>query len=204
MAMELGNVTYHGPQFEAGSSIVAALPDDLVGLLRQVNGFIAFEGGLHVRGVCAEPQWHNLARVLIGPQALHTHYPVLRESDVPFAQDCVADQFVLRDRVVHKLWAETGTLSSLDLSLPEFLAAAEADPVEFLCMQPLQRHQQDGGALKPGQVLHVYPPFCTREAQDGVSLKAVPVGAALAFLSDFARQVSGLADGQQLQVDVMP
>lgn len=202
--MELSNVTFIGPPFEPGSSIVAALPNNLLGLLRQINGFILLEGGLHLRGVCAEPQWHSLASVLTGPQALHTLYPELRETDVPFAQDCVADQYVLRDRVVYKLEAETGTFSSLGLSLPEFLAAAEANPAEFLGMQPLQRYQQDGGALQPGQVLHVYPPFCTQEAASGVSLKAVPFGEAIAFLSAFARQAPGLAPGQQLQVKVVP
>lgn len=202
--MELSNVTFMGPPFEEGSSIVAALPDNLVGLLRQINGFILLGGALHLRGVCTEPEWHSLASVTTGPQALQKLYPALCASDVPFAQDCVADQYVLRDRVVHKLEAETGTLTPLGLSLPEFLAAAEANPVEFLGMQPLQRYQQDGGALQPGQVLHVYPPFCTREASNGVSLRAVPFSEALAFLSDFARQVSGLAPGQQLQVKVVP
>jgi hypothetical protein len=71
-------------------------------------------------------------------------------------------------------------------------------------MQPLQRYQQDGGALHPGQVLHVYPPFCTQEAANGVSLKAVPFSEAIAFLSQFARQVSALAPGQQLHVKVVP
>ncbi len=202
--MELSNVTFVGPHFEEGSAIAGALPDNLVGLLRQINGFILLEGGLHLRGVCSEPEWHSLAAVLTGPQAMHTLYPALRASDIPFAQDCVADQYVLRDRVVYKLEAETGNLVSLGQSLPEFLAAAQANPIEFLGMQPLQRYQQDGGALEPGQVLHVYPPFCTQEAANGVSLNPVPYGEAIAFLSEFARKVSGLAPGQRLHVKVVP
>jgi hypothetical protein len=202
--MELSNVTFIGPPFEASSPIVATLPDNLVGLLQQINGFILLEGALHVRGVCTDPEWHSVAAVFTGPSALHTLYPSLSSQDVPFAQDCVADQYVLRNRVVHKLEAETGTLCSLNLSLPEFLAAAEANPVEFLGMQPLQRYQQEGDALQPGQVLHVYPPFCTQEAANGVSLKAVPFSEAIAFLADFARQVSGLAPGQRVQVKVVP
>jgi hypothetical protein len=110
--MELSNVTFGGPRFEEGSAIAAALPDNLVGLLRQINGFILFEGGLHLRGVCTDPEWHSLASVTAGPQAMHTRYPALLASDVPFAQDCVADQYVLRDRVVQKLEAETGNLAS--------------------------------------------------------------------------------------------
>src|SRR5262249_39670927 len=168
--MELSNVTFVGPAFEEGSLLIPALPDNLVGLLRQINGFILFEGGLHVRGVCADPEWHSLASVLKGPKALHVLYPSLHVSDIPFAQDCVADQYILRERVVHKLEAETATLTSLDLTLPEFCEVVQTNPVEFLGMQPLLRFQQDGGVLQPGQVLHVYPPFCTKEAANGVSL----------------------------------
>jgi hypothetical protein len=202
--MELSNVTFIGPPFEEAPALVTALPDNLVDLLRQINGFILFEGGLHVRGICATPEWHSLASVLAGPVALHAQYPAPQASDVPFAQDCVADQYILRERVVHKLEAETGQLSSLGLALPEFFASVQTDPVEFLGMHPLLRHQQDGGALLPGQVLHVYPPFCTKEAANGVSLKAVPVGEALAFLADFSRQISSLAEGESFRVKVVP
>jgi hypothetical protein len=155
-----------------------------------------------VRGICTTPEWHSLASVHAGPDALHEQYPALQASDVPFAQDCVADQYILRERVVHKLEAETGQLSSLGLTLPDFFASVQSDPIEFLGMQPLLRYHQDGGTLQPGQVLHVYPPFCTKEAANGVSLRAVPVGEALAFLSDFSRQVSSLADGQAFRVKV--
>jgi hypothetical protein len=202
--MELDHVTFAGPEFEEAAEIIALLPNNLVGILRQINGFILFEGGLHVRGVCAQPQWHSLSAVLAGPGALHAHYPALLSSDVHFAQDCMADQYVLRERKVHKLEAETGQLKALGLSLPEFFAAVQADPIEFLSMQPLLRYQQEGGTLQPGEVLQAYPPFCTEEARSGVSLKAVPVGEALAFLSEFSRQLSGVTSGQSIRVKVVP
>ena len=202
--MELDHVTFAGPPFDEHAAVVAMLPTPLVGLLRQINGFILYEGGLHVRGVCAQPDWHSLASVLTGPDALHARFPALLETDIPFAQDCVADQYVLRQGRVHKLESETGGLVALGLSLGQFLAAVQDDPVEFLAMQPLLRHQQDGGSLQPGQVLHVYPPFCTREAEEGVSLKAVAVQEALRFLAEFSRHVSGLAPGQTVTVKVVP
>lgn len=202
--MELDHVTFKGPPFEEREVVVAALPDNLVGLLRQINGFILFGGGLHVRGVCAVPAWHSLSSVIFGPNALHSSYPALCGSDVPFAQDCVADQYVLRDRAVHKLEAETGKLQALNLALPEFFAAMQANPVEFLGMQPLVRHQQESGPLEPGQVLHAYPPFSSKEAASGVSLKAVPVAEALAYLADLSRRISSMADGQIFRINVVP
>jgi len=70
--------------------------------------------------------------------------------------------------------------------------------------QPLLRFQQEGGALEPGQVLQVYPPFCTKEAEAGVSLAAVGAIEALAFLADFSSRTSGLAEGDKLAVRVVP
>jgi hypothetical protein len=157
--MLLDGITYVGPPFEEDSCAVSLLPDELVELLRQINGFVLFDGGLHVRGVCQSPDWHSLSSVWEGEGALHKLYPALRPSDVPFAQDCVADQYILRDRKVHKLYGDTGELLELHLTLPEFFAAVDASPVEFLAMEPLQLHQKNGGVLLPGQVLHVYPPF---------------------------------------------
>ncbi len=202
--MELNHVSFTGPPFEAESPVVVLLPGHLAALLRQINGFVQYGGGLHVRGVCALPEWHSLEHVMLGPMALHRFYPAITPTDVPFAQDCLADQFILRSGVVHRLTSETGEIASLGFTLPEFFAQVESDPIEFLAMHPLLRFQQEGGSLQPGQVLHAYPPFCTAQAEAGVSLKAVPLAEALAFLSDFSSQVSGLSDGAQFKAGIVP
>lgn len=200
--MQLQHVTFAGVPFDSSDSVLPALPDDLIGLLRQINGFIMFGGGLQVRGVCEAPDWHSLVPVVAGPTALHTLYTALRQTDVPFAQDCVADQFILRERMVHKLEAETGELESMGLSLTGFLTAAQENPVEFLGMHPLLQYQNEGGALQPGQVLHAYPPFCTKEAANGVSLRAVPVSEAIAHLGQLSRQLAALGTGAQFEIKV--
>jgi hypothetical protein len=202
--MELIEVAFIGPSLDPHSPALLDLPRDLADLLRQVNGFVQFGGGLHVRGICPSLPWHHLGTIFSGVSALHTMYPALSSSDVPFAQDCVADQFFLRDGSVWKLWSETGDVNPLDVSLASFLAAATQAPVDFLEMQPLLQFQQEGGALEPGQVLHVYPPFCTKESAKGVSLRAVGCDEALAFLSDFSRQLSGLPDETPIQIRVVP
>ena len=202
--LDLSNITFRGPEFDADSPVIGDLPTNLVDLLRQINGFIQFGGGLHVRGVCGGPAWHSVAAVMVGPAALHKDYDVVLPTDAPFAQDCMADQFLLRDGVVCKLQSETGELRSLGLRLPQFFSAVEAHPVGFLAMQPLLRFQSEGNALKPGQVLQAYPPFCTTEARSGVSLRAMNAMEALAFLADFSRQTLNLADGDEIRVQVVP
>jgi hypothetical protein len=71
-------------------------------------------------------------------------------------------------------------------------------------MQPLLRFQRDGNRLQPGQVLQAYPPFCTKEAANGVSLRAINAMDALAFLAQFSRQTSSLADGELVRVRIVP
>ena len=72
-------------------------------------------------------------------------------------------------------------------------------------MQPLLRHERESSSLLlPGQVLSVYPPFCTKEAANGVSLRPVPVAEALAFLSEFSARIHSLSEGEQIRVKVVP
>ncbi|MCA1566378.1 MAG: hypothetical protein LC803_12215 [Acidobacteria bacterium] len=172
-------------------------------LLLGTNGFILFNGGLHLRGAVEIPDWHSLGHVWSGDSALYKLFPAIHESDVPFGQDCLGDQFVLRQNVVHKLDAELGQLESLDMSLEVFLAHARKNPVEFLSLQPLLQFLNDGGVLKPGQLLSVYPPFVAKESENGVSLKAISMFDRIRFLADFARQVSGLRKGTKINLAVV-
>jgi hypothetical protein len=170
--------------------ILERVPESLRSLLRETNGFVLFEGGLHVRGAVLSPPWHSLRHVWLGDFPLHKLFPALRESDIPFGQDCLGDQFVLRKNLVHKLEAESGELESLEMNLESFLALARENPLEFLSLHPLVQFRQEGGDLKPGQLLNVYPPFITKESEGGVSLKAVPMFERINFLADFSRQIT--------------
>ncbi|HEX9961810.1 MAG TPA: hypothetical protein VGB00_12805, partial [Pyrinomonadaceae bacterium] len=86
--------------------ILAKVPEDYRQLLTETNGFVLFDGGLHVRGAVLSPDWHSLRKVWLGDFALYKLFPAIEKTDVPFAQDCLGDQFVLRNGVVYKLDAE--------------------------------------------------------------------------------------------------
>ena len=188
MQLKLTNVSYEGPRLTHLSAL-EGLPEDYAELLAMINGFVQFGGGLHVRGAGDGPDWHVLATVRAVPLALHALYPAVTEDDLPFGQDVMGDQFLLRAGQVHRLYGETGELESLNVSLTDFLAAAQADPIGTLSLEPLAQFYHEGGTLEPGQLLNVYPPFCTEEAKAGVSLKAVPALERLRFLADFSRQI---------------
>jgi hypothetical protein len=84
-------VTYRGNQGSLSSAALQKVPGDLMRMLEDINGFVAFDGGLHLRGVCQAPEWHSLEEVWDGGHALHRLFPAVRADDVPFAQDCLAD-----------------------------------------------------------------------------------------------------------------
>ena len=186
--MNFSGITFAGPPI-LNAAALRELPAPLVDVLGQVNGMVAFNGGFHLRGVCDSPLWHSLDRVRYGGRAFHARYEAVKESDVPFAQDAVGDQWLIRKEQVIRLAAETGGVDVLPMTLPEFLEAARVDPVDVLGLHPLLQFEEDGGSLQPGQLLSVYPPFCTAEAADGVSLEAVPAEERLDFLADLSRQL---------------
>lgn len=189
--------TYQGPAID-DPDILEYVPPELRELLAETNGFVRWSGGLHLRGACRKPQWHSLREAMFGPMALHALYPdVLDPTDVPFAQDCSGDQFVLRGGEVHQLAAEVGEIDPLGIDLRGFLAQIEADPVEALCMHPLLRYLRDGGVLQPGRLLLAYPPFCTGQSGAGASLRDVPALEVIRFHADLARRINDLGGGEE-------
>lgn len=94
--MELDQVTYKGPVL-VDEEILTTLPNNLSSLLRQINGFIQYDGGFHVFGACHEPKWHSIRELWHGDHAAHKHYSGIKCSDIPFAEDCLGFQFFLRE-----------------------------------------------------------------------------------------------------------
>jgi hypothetical protein len=183
--------------------ILDGIPADLRRYLLQGNGAILFDGGLHIRGAVISPEWHSLRHVWLGDFALHKLFPALDEADIPFAQDCLGDQYLIREGVVHRLEAESGDLENLAVDFDGFLSQATRDPVEYLTLQPLLQFHSEGGELNPGQLLSAYPPFITKESGQGVRLRAISMFDRIGFLADFARQIAGVADGEKVRLTVV-
>ncbi len=129
--------------------------------------------------------------------ALHHTYDLVLETDIPFAQDCVGNQFLLREDAVYFLDTETGELAALDVDFEHFLIGAEKFPLDALGLEPLRSFQQRGGMLHPGELLSVYPPVCI-EAKEQRNLKPLPAAERLANLAAFYAQIKGLPSGQRV------
>jgi hypothetical protein len=200
--LELRGVTWQGPAID-DDKVLDDLPAELAAILTQLNGFVLFGGLLHFRGAVTEPAWHSLRRAWRDDAlAIPALYGLASDVGIPFAQDCVGDQFLLRQGIVWTLSGETGELRSTSVSLVEFIAAAGADPDRTLKPAPLVRFRRDGGDLVPGRLLSVYPPFCTKESAAGVAIKDVPCDELIQFHADFARQTAAIEDGGRVRITV--
>ena len=198
--MKLETVTFTGPAIDDADTF-ARLPKGLANLLQQSNGFVQFHGGLHVRGACLAPAWHSLRDAWLGDDAFQHLYPDVSPNDIPFAEDCMGDQFLLRDGMVWRLYGETGELEPLEATFKEFFDNVQEDPGEHLGLHPLLQFQREGGNLQPGQLLSAVPPFCLEQSEDGVSLSAVPSLDRRRFLADLARQMREAPDGAKVKFD---
>src|SRR6185503_21076264 len=128
--------------------ILARVPVNLRDFVR--SGSVGFRGGLHVRGACRGPEWHSLRGAWEGAEAFHQLYSAVLPLDVPFGEDCMGDQFLVREGVVLLLAAETGTIEEIASSVEKFFANVEADAVDTLQMYPLLQFEAEGGQLQPG------------------------------------------------------
>ncbi|HEX8350799.1 MAG TPA: SMI1/KNR4 family protein [Hymenobacter sp.] len=183
------------------AATLALLPPYLQDFLRKQNGVVAYFGGLHIRGCGLVPSWHSLEEVWRGPKAFWHTYDNVRQTDIPFAQDCVGNQFLLRQGAVLFLDAETGELADLEVDFKHFLFGVEKFPVDALGLEPLRTFQKAGGVLQPGQLLSVYPPACiATNNRPKPRLEAVANAERLAWLASFYLKIKDLPDGQSIQL----
>jgi hypothetical protein len=199
--MRLDHVTYQGPAID-DPELLALLPAALADLLRQTNGFILHGGALHVRGACRQPSWHSLRDAWLGADAFHRLYAEVKPEDVPFGQNCLGDQLLLRGDEVLFLPGETGEVEPFDMTFEELIRGSVDNPGETVGLGPLEQFREESGnALQPGQLLATYPPLCTKEAEAGVRLAAVAAEDRRAFLAKFAAFIRDLPEGGRFRIE---
>jgi hypothetical protein len=200
MAMEL-DITWAGPPIDDQQTL-RKLPNELTKLLKSVNGFIQFGGALHVRGACQNLAWHSLRYSWESPDAFYCNYRTVKKSDVPFAQSALGDQYFIRDNDVYRLDTECDEIESLDMDFKTFLEEVQSDPIGALNLEPLKEFWDQGGALEPGHLLSVMPPFVLAQPDTKYSYRAISALDRLRFLADFAKQIRDLPDGASISFNV--
>ena len=186
--MEFKGVTFRSDEM-MDEVLLAKLPEDLQEFYQVTNGIVAYNGGLHMRSCINSDNWNSLSRYWTGEKALHLTYANLLSSDIPFAQDCVGDQYFLRDDVVWLLGAETGEVMDMETDLDGFIENAIKDPVEYLAMEPLVYYLDMEGDLEPGQLIHVVPGLSLELPEDTeYHIDSLPVDDRLTWLADFCNE----------------
>jgi hypothetical protein len=196
--MMFDEITYVGPPV-GDPALLDELPRELADLLRQTNGFVASRGAFHLRGACTAPTWHSLRAAWRGPTAFAASYRSVRPTDIPFAQDALGNQYLLRERDVWRLSAECDEVEPLAASLAEFLERVSADAVRHLVLGPLVAFWEEGGTLAPGELLSVYPPLVVKH-DAAYSYRAVSAADRLGALAGFAARVRDLPDGTPVRI----
>ncbi|MBC8082493.1 MAG: hypothetical protein H7Z21_04720 [Hymenobacter sp.] len=192
-------ILYTGDEL-ADLATFARLPVYLQAFLRERNGVVAYFGGLHIRGCVTEPAWHSLDAAWQRETAFWRTYDDVLEADIPFGQDCVGNQFLLRGDAVLLLDTETGELADLEVDFKHFLFGVEKYPLDALGMEPLRDFQLNGGVLRPGHLLRLYPPVCVASAQARSRVQPQPAAERLRWLADFYRQIKELPSGQPIRL----
>jgi hypothetical protein len=192
---------YVGPPID-DFDILARLPSEIIAALETMNGFVSGDSSLHVRGACHEPLWHSLRYAWDGPHSLHELYPSVEATDIPIAEDCFGDQYLLRDSRVLHLSGESGDVEVLRVGWEEVIALAKTNVADFLGVHELQRFHREGGILAPGQSLSVYPPFIAK-SETPRFLRAVSSLEHISWLADFARQIRTIPDGTSVKIRVV-
>lgn len=200
--MKLEHITYKGPEIE-DEEILSLLPGNLAALLKGINGFVQYHGGFHLFGACHEPEWHSIRCLWQGHSAAFRHYEDIKDTDVPFAEDCLGFQFFLRDGNVISMDGETGEIEQTDMGLADFFEWIAKSPVENLGMQPLHQFMDEGGVCEPGELIAEYPFFCTEQAANGVTLSKVPALERRSFLVSLYGQFNALDDDQEFDVKLV-
>lgn len=194
--MDFTGITYRGGEIE-DRDIYEAMPGILQDFYEQSNGLIAFEGGLQIHGCVNSPNWFSLRNAMA---FVHDNYDAVRPDDIPFAQDCLGDHYVLSGETVVHLNGETGEIDPLEITFEQFLIQACEDAVDFLSLQPLEMFRANGGVIEPGELLNVYPPFSMQSDDQDYDLKVIDAMEQRNFLADYYAQIKNLKDGQEVRI----
>jgi hypothetical protein len=170
------------------------LPGYLKDFYLKQNGLIAFHGGLHIRGCVNEPDWHSLKEVWFGNTKLSLLFDSIEINDIPIAQDCFGDQFIIRDKSIWLLSAETDEIKNLEVDFLQFTQQAFTDTSKFLNIENIQHLD-----IKPGQLINVVPPFCVN-SKSGYSFRPIDSFEQIRYLSSFSKEIKNLPNGTSINL----
>lgn len=172
--------------------------DELLALLRERNGFYAFESALHVfpattkAGLMDLEQWNS-------DELWRSTYGAMVDRCVFFAEDVFGCPFAIRDDKVLSMDPENGELEEIGDDLESFASHILAD-FEVATGQPLAHEWQTmRGPLAPGRRLFPGIPFVLDGPYEVENLRDVDAAQAMRFRGKLAVQLKNVPPGAKVE-----
>lgn len=182
----------------------APLGQQLDALLRQRNGFYAFESALHVFPAATHQeeketnlsQWNSF-------KLWRFEYADLADRALFFAEDALGNQFCLHDARVRSFDAETGEMSDLADDLERWASQILKDYAVLTAYPLMHQWQTKNGALPVRKRLMPKTPFVLGGNYSLDNLYALDSVTAMRTRGNLARQLKDLPDGARVEFRVI-
>lgn len=178
-----------------------ALADQILGMLRQRNGFYALESALHV--FPARSSQHELGISDWNENALwRSRYNGLADGCLFFAEDVFGGQFCIKGNRIYTFDPELGSLEYLADTIEQWAQTLLRD-YEFLTGYPLAHQwQKQNGQLPVGKRLVPKTPFVLGGEFTLDNLHLIDAVEGMRLRADLAVQIKDLPDGAQIRFSV--
>jgi hypothetical protein len=171
----------------------------LARLLRQRNGFYAFENALLVRPFGAPSRPRDIATWNQVDLWISLYYRFRLGEMLFFAEDIFGDQFALREGEVVHFDAETASVRVIAGSLGEWAERILADSRCMTAYPFACEWQTIHGPLAPGYRLVPKIPFVCGGEYAAANLAEAEEVDGMAFRAQIANQIRDLSDGSQVK-----
>ena len=183
------------------NALAGRFADDLLGMLRQRNGFYAFEGALHVLPSCSRGQHVGLDHWNAANVWRH-EFADATQGCLFFAEDIFGGQFCIKTDAIFTFDPETGELNKFAKSIENW-ASVLLDDFEVVTGHVIARKWQErNGSIPFGMRLVPKIPFIFGGEFSLANLHQMESVAAMKSRAQIARQIAGVPDGAQIELDV--
>jgi hypothetical protein len=178
------------------------LGEQLIELLKNKNGFYAFESALHVLPAGCKDFYTNIEE-WNNDGSWRKEYGDRIQEHLFFAEDVFGVQFALSNLGVKKFDPETGDFEDFAPDLEGWAAKILADYNYETGYQLAHDWQSQNGLLPAGKRLLPKIPFVLGGAYEVENLYAAAALEGMMFRADIWRQIRDLPDGSQVNLKVI-
>jgi hypothetical protein len=203
VSISSGAVCDDVPQIPEGLlSQSGELGEQLIELLKNKNGFYAFESALHILPAGCKDSYTSIEE-WNDDNSWRKEYGDQIQGHLFFAEDVFGVQFALCNLGVRKFDPETGEFEDFATDLEEWAAKILEDYNYESGYQLAHDWQLQNGSLPTGKRLLPKIPFVLGGAYEVENLHAADALKGMMFRADIWRQIRDLPDGSRIKLKVI-